>query len=51
MSAFEYIIGGILIVFSLLIILVVLLQEGHQSNLGVISGSGISFLDGGAAKT
>lgn len=51
MSAFEYIIGGILIVFSLLIILVVLLQEGHQSNLGVISGSGNSFLDGGAAKT
>ena len=51
MSVFEYIIGGILIVFSVLIILVVLLQEGKQSNLGVISGGGDSFLDGGTAKT
>ena len=51
MSVFEYIIGAILIVFSLLIILVVLLQEGSQANLGVISGAADSFMDKGRAKT
>ncbi len=51
MSVFEYIIGAVLIVFSLLIILVVLLQEGNQQNVGVISGGADTFLDKGAAKT
>ncbi len=51
MSVFEYIIGAILIVFSLLIILVVLLQEGRQSNIGVISGAADSFLDKTTART
>lgn len=51
MSVYEYIIGGVLIVASLLVILVVLLQEGHQANVGVISGAADSFLDKGAAKT
>ncbi len=51
MSVFEYIIGAILILFSVLIILVVLLQEGRQANLGVISGAADSFMDKGMAKT
>ena len=51
MSVFEYIIGAVLIVFSLLIILVVLFQEGSQANLGVISGAADSFMDKGRAKT
>ena len=51
MSVYEYIIGAILIVFSLLIIFVVLLQEGRQHNVGVISGAADTFLDKGAAKT
>lgn len=51
MSIYEYIIGGILIVASLLIIFVVLLQEGRQANVGVISGAADSFLDKGAART
>jgi len=51
MSVFEYIIGAILIVFSLAVIFVVLLQEGRQANVGVISGAAESFLDKGAAKT
>ncbi len=51
MTAFEYIIGAILIVFSLIIIFVVLLQEGRQANVGVISGAADTFLDKGAAKT
>ena len=51
MSVYEYIIGAILIVASLLIIFVVLLQEGRQANLGVISGAADSFMDKGMAKT
>ena len=51
MSIYEYIIGGILILASLLIIFVVLLQEGRQANVGVISGAADSFLDKGAART
>ncbi len=51
MSVYEYIIGAILIVFSLLIIVVVLFQEGRQANLGVISGAADSFMDKTMAKT
>ena len=51
MNAFEIIIGAILIVFALLIIFVVLMQEGRQANVGVISGAADTFLDKGAAQT
>ena len=51
MSIYEYIIGAILILASLLVIFVVLLQEGKQSNVGVISGSSDSYMDKGNAKT
>ena len=51
MNVFEIIIGAILIVFSLLIIFVVLMQEGRQANVGVISGAADTFLDKGAAQT
>ena len=51
MSAFEYIIGIVLIIFSLLIIAIVLLQQGRQANIGVISGAADTFLDKGAAQT
>lgn len=51
LSTYEIIIGAILIVASLLIIFVVLLQEGRQANVGVISGAADSFMDKGAAKT
>lgn len=51
MTVFEYIIGAILIVFSIIIIAVVLLQEGRQAGVGVISGAADTFLDKGAAKT
>ena len=51
LSTYEIIIGAVLIVTSLLIIFVVLLQEGRQSNVGVISGAAESFMDKGAAKS
>ena len=51
MSVFEYIIGVIIVIFALLCILVILLQEGRQANLGVISGAADSFMDKGMART
>lgn len=51
MSIWEIIAGIVLIIFSLLIIVVVLLQEGRQANLGAISGAADSFLDKGKART
>lgn len=49
MSVWEIIIGIVLIVFSLIIIGVVLLQEGRQANLGAISGAADSFMEKGKA--
>ena len=51
LSVWEWVIGAILILASIIIILVVLLQEGRQANVGVISGAADSFMDKGAAKT
>ena len=51
MSALEYVIGSIIIVFALVMIAVVLLQEGRQSNMGAISGSTDSFMDKGRSRT
>ena len=51
MSVLEYIIGGVIILFALIIIGVVLLQEGRQANLGAISGAAENFMDNGRART
>ncbi len=51
MTVWEIVIGAILIVFSIIIIAVVLLQEGRQANLGAISGAADSFLDKGRARS
>lgn len=51
MSGFELAIGIVLIFLSLVIIAVILLQEGRQSNMGVIQGAAESFLDKGKART
>ncbi|MBQ9861407.1 MAG: preprotein translocase subunit SecG [Clostridia bacterium] len=51
MTVWEYIIGALIIVFALIIIAVVLLQEGRQANLGAISGAAENFMDKGRART
>ncbi|MDD2418613.1 MAG: preprotein translocase subunit SecG [Oscillospiraceae bacterium] len=51
MNGFEIAIGIVLIIMSLVIIAIVLLQEGRQSNLGAIQGAADSFLDKGRART
>lgn len=50
MTAWEYVVGAIIIVLSLIVIGVVLLQEGQQSGMGAISG-GDSFMDKGKTRT
>lgn len=51
MTVWEIVIGAIIIVFSIIIIAVVLLQEGRQANLGAIAGAADSFMDKGRART
>ncbi len=51
MTALQIIFGIVLIVLSIAIILIVLLQEGKESSLGVISGAADSFMEKGRAKT
>ena len=51
MTIYEYIIGGAIILFSIIIIAVILLQEGKESGLGAISGSADNFMDRGRTRT
>ena len=51
MSAFEIIFGIILLLASLLIIGVVILQEGHQQSLGAITGGADTFLSKNKARS
>lgn len=51
MTVWEYIIGALIIVCALIVIAVVLLQEGRQSNLGAISGAAENFMDKARVRT
>lgn len=51
MTVWEYIIGAVIIVFALIIVAVILLQEGRQSNLGAVSGAAENFMNKGRART
>ena len=50
MTIWEYLIGGIIILFALIIIAIVLLQEGKQAGVGAVTG-GDSYMDRGNART
>ena len=52
MSAVEYIIGALVILISLVIIAVVLLQQGRRAGInGAISGGADTFLSKNKART
>lgn len=51
MSAVEIIFGIILMIFSVAITFIVLLQEGHQQNLGAITGGADTFLSKNKARS
>ena len=47
----EIIFGIVLLLFALAIIIVVLLQEGHQQSLGAITGGADTFLSKNKARS
>lgn len=51
MSPFEIVISIVLILVSVIIIAIVLLQQGRQANIGAISGAVDTFMEKGKAKT
>ena len=51
MSPLAIICGIVLLLFAIAIIIVVLLQEGSQKNLGVVTGGGDTFLSKNKARS
>lgn len=51
MTVMQIIMGSVLLLFSIAIILVVLLQEGHQQNLGAITGGADTFFSKNKARS
>ena len=51
MSVWGYILGSLLIVASLIMIIVIILQEGNQQGLGVVSGGADSFFAKNKARS
>ncbi len=51
MTALEIVFGIVLLLFSVAIIIVVLLQEGSQKNVGVVTGGADTFLSKNKARS
>lgn len=51
MSVGEVIFGIVLMIFSVAITIVVLLQEGHEQNVGVVTGGADTFLSKNKARS
>ena len=51
MSVLQIICGIVLLILSVVIIFVVILQEGHEANVGVISGGADNFFDKGKSRS
>ena len=51
MTALQIVFGIILLLFSVAITVIVLLQEGHQQNLGAITGGADTFLSKNKARS
>ncbi|WP_099204899.1 preprotein translocase subunit SecG [Scatolibacter rhodanostii] len=51
MSVLNIVLGSILILFSVLVIIVILLQEGNQKNVGVVTGGADTFLSKNKARS
>lgn len=51
MSAGEIVLGIILMIFSVGITIIVLMQEGHEQNVGVVTGGADTFLSKNSARS
>ena len=51
MLVVDYIIGAVLLLFSIVMIFVVILQEGNSKGVGVVTGGADTFLSKNKART
>ena len=51
MGSLQIVFGVILAIFAIAIIIVVLLQEGHQKNVGVVTGGADTFFEKNQARS
>lgn len=51
MAVGEIVLGIVLIIFSVAITIIVLLQEGHEQNVGVVTGGADTFLAKNRARS
>ena len=51
MTPYEIILAVLLLLFSIAIIVAVLLQEGNQKNMGVVTGGADTFLSKNKARS
>lgn len=51
MAIWDYILGGVLVLFSIAIIIVIILQEGHQQGVGVVTGGADTFFSKNKARS
>ena len=51
MSVWGYILGALLIIASLVMIIVIILQEGNTQGLGVVSGGADTFFSKNKARS
>lgn len=51
MTVGEIVLGIILMIFSVGITIIVLMQEGHQQNVGVVTGGADTFLSKNQARS
>lgn len=51
MGILEYILGGVLLLFSIAIIIVIILQEGHQQGMGAVTGGADTFFSKHKARS
>ena len=51
MSGLEIALGALLIVFAIIMIIVIILQEGNQQGIGVVTGGADSFFSKNKARS
>lgn len=51
MGVLEYVLGGVMLLFSVAMIIVIILQEGHQQGLGVVTGGADTFFSKNKARS
>ncbi|HHZ06616.1 MAG TPA: preprotein translocase subunit SecG [Clostridiales bacterium] len=51
MGIWDYVLGGVLVLFSIAIIIVIILQEGHQQGVGVVTGGADTFFSKNKARS